>query len=114
MESDIIDTLKGQARLASAMLADRHGIRDPDAEADTLGRLIQARVTFIAPDGQVLGDSEVPADALGTLENHATREEVIQAARAGEGTGRRTSATTNVDTEYAAVAVRDSDVAFVR
>jgi two-component system phosphate regulon sensor histidine kinase PhoR len=105
MESDIIDTLKGQARLVSAMLTGRHGIRDPDAEADNLGHLIQARVTFIAPDGRVFGDSEVPADALGTLENHATREEVVQASRAGEGTGRRRSATTNVFTEYAAVAV---------
>src|SRR5262249_46656906 len=61
-----------------------------------------------------LGDSEVPAEALRTLENHSTREEVVQAARTGEGTGRRTSATTNIDTEYAAVAVQDSDVAFVR
>jgi two-component system phosphate regulon sensor histidine kinase PhoR len=114
MDADIFDSLKSQARLAAALLAGRQDIGDPDGEADALGRLIQARVTFIAADGRVLGDSDVSADALPGLENHRTREEVIEAARSGEGTGRRTSATTRVDTEYVAVAVRDSTVAFVR
>jgi two-component system phosphate regulon sensor histidine kinase PhoR len=114
MEADIVDHLKSQARLAAALLAGRHDIPDADAEADELGRLIQARVTFIADDGRVLGDSEIARDALGNLENHLTREEVIQAGRAGEGAGRRTSASTGVATEYAAVKVHDSEVAYAR
>src|SRR5262249_27920880 len=65
-------------------------------------------------DGHVLGDSEIAADALGALENHSTREEVIHAKVEGEGVGRRKSATTGVETEYAAVAVKDSAVAFAR
>lgn len=114
MQNDLREGLKREARLASALLAGRHDIANPDAEADTLGQLISARVTFIAADGRVLGDSEVAADALDRLENHASREEVLTAARMGEGVGRRVSATTGLETEYVAEAVRDSDVAFVR
>ena len=114
MQDDVRDTLKQEARLAAALLAGRRDIADPDAEADTLGHLIGARVTLIAPDGLVLGDSEVAGDALGRLENHGSREEVLGARGAGEGVGRRVSVTTGVATEYVAEAVRDSQVAFVR
>jgi two-component system phosphate regulon sensor histidine kinase PhoR len=71
-------------------------------------------VTFIAEDGRVLGDSEVAREALAELENHASRDEVVQARQSGEGASRRKSATTGVETEYSAVAVRDSAVAVVR
>jgi len=114
LRDDVRETLKQEARLSSALLEGRRQLGDPDAEADLLGALIHARVTFIAPDGHVLGDSEVAREALGTLENHGTREEVLAARQHGEGTGRRVSATTGVDTEYVAETVRDSDVAFVR
>src|SRR5205085_105176 len=70
--------------------------------------------TFIAADGHVLGDSEVAREALAGLENHGSREEVVEARQQGQGSSRRRSATTGVDTEYSAVAVRDSDVAVVR
>ena len=42
-----------------------------DAEADALGRILAARVTFIAADGRVVGDSDLTADQLQTVENHA-------------------------------------------
>jgi two-component system, OmpR family, phosphate regulon sensor histidine kinase PhoR len=114
MDRDISGGNMREARLASALLAGRHQLADPDGEADGLGKLIGARVTFIAADGRVLGDSEVARDALPGLENHASRPEVVEALRSGEGASRRKSATTGVDTEYSAVAVRDSDVAVVR
>lgn len=114
MYQDIEQGLLNQARLASALLADLTALADPDAEADRLGQLGRARVTLIASDGSVLGDSEVARGDLGTLENHATREEVVRAVQSGEGTALRRSHTTDVGTMYAAVAVPRGPVAIVR
>ncbi len=52
-----------------------------------------ARVTLIAADGTVLGDSEVPSERLERVENHASRPEVLAARRDLVGFGARTSAT---------------------
>jgi two-component system phosphate regulon sensor histidine kinase PhoR len=52
-----------------------------------------ARVTLIAADGTVLGDSEVPQERLERVENHASRPEVLAARRDLVGFGARTSAT---------------------
>jgi two-component system phosphate regulon sensor histidine kinase PhoR len=114
MQTDMQDGILSQARLAGALLSGRQDMADPEGDAEALGRLIRARVTFIAADGHVLGDSDVAREALGSLENHATRPEVMAAARRGEGTAARRSATTGVETTYAAVAVQHSAVAFVR
>ena len=80
-------SLVAEAQLAAETLSQRRPATSAelDAEADALGRLISARVTFIAPDGAVVGDSDLPAEALHTLENHATRPEVLQAQRDGLG-----------------------------
>jgi two-component system phosphate regulon sensor histidine kinase PhoR len=114
LQEDIKQTLFTQARLTAALLSQRPSIPDPDQEADALGRLLNARVTFIAADGQVLGDSEVDRAQLGALENHATREEIVQARETGSGTAIRQSHTTGVWTRYTAVVVRDSPIAFAR
>jgi two-component system phosphate regulon sensor histidine kinase PhoR len=114
LEEDIRQTLVTEARLTAALLSERPSIPDPDQEADAIGRLLGARVTFIAADGRVLGDSEVGRAELGALENHADREEIVQARTAGEGTAIRQSRTTGVWTRYTAVVVRDSPIAFAR
>ena len=59
-----------------------------------------SRVTLIAKDGTVLADSAVPLDEL---DNHANREEVIQALRDGVGSSVRSSSTQQVDLMYVAV-----------
>ncbi|HEY0710176.1 MAG TPA: ATP-binding protein, partial [Polyangia bacterium] len=64
-----------------------------DAIADESGRASGVRVTFVAPDGRVLGDSEVPFQSLPQVENHASREEVAAALSTGRGTARRRSST---------------------
>jgi two-component system phosphate regulon sensor histidine kinase PhoR len=74
-----------------------------DALADTLGARAQARVTFIASDGRVLGDSEVPLAALSTLENHSSRPEVARALAGQPGSSMRWSATVKDRLMYAAV-----------
>jgi len=117
----IEQTLRSEAQLAAELLArtpDR-GVgadvtRALDAEADRIGELITARVTFIRADGVVVGDSAEPLEALASLENHATRPEVIDAKRSGLGISRRASTTVGQDMLYAAITVPDRDVAFVR
>jgi two-component system, OmpR family, phosphate regulon sensor histidine kinase PhoR len=114
MRDDIRTQLLDHARLAAELLSRQPDLADPDAEADTMGRLIRARVTLVAADGRVLGDSEVDGLALASLENHGAREEVIAAGQTREGTAIRHSATTGVDTMYAAARVTAGPVAVVR
>jgi two-component system phosphate regulon sensor histidine kinase PhoR len=58
------------------------------------------RVTVIAADGRVLGDSEANAD---TMENHANRLEILEAMAKGDGRSIRHSVTINRDLLYYAV-----------
>ena len=102
--------LVNQARLAAETLSHRQAATpaELDAEAHAIGRLVSARVTFVSPDGTVVGDSELSADELATLENHGTRPEVIQARREGLGVARRYSATLKTDMLYVAVEVQNA------
>ena len=114
MHGEIRQSLARQAVLASELLTDRTAMADPEADAQRLGRLLGERVTFIAADGRVIGDSEIPADGLAALENHSTRPEVMQAKAAGTGSASRRSVSTGLETEYAASAVHGSVVDVVR
>jgi two-component system phosphate regulon sensor histidine kinase PhoR len=67
----------------------------------------ESRVTLIALDGRVLGDSEVDVSALGRLENHRERTEVRAALRGDVGRDLRTSVSINTPLIYVAVPVRD-------
>jgi signal transduction histidine kinase len=74
-----------------------------DSLANAAGRAIEHRVTLIAPDGTVLGDSEFDPPALGALENHARRPEVVQARATGRGWSVRVSPSAGDEELYAAV-----------
>jgi two-component system phosphate regulon sensor histidine kinase PhoR len=74
-----------------------------DALADDLGPRADGRVTFIAADGRVLGDSEVPLAGLARLENHRDRPEVAAALAGRPGSSMRWSATVRDRLMYAAV-----------
>lgn len=76
------------------------------ALADDLGARAQARVTIIRRDGTVLADSEVAADALPALENHANRPEVIEALSTGRGSSVRYSTTLSKRMMYVALPFR--------
>src|SRR5512136_930212 len=60
-----------------------------DTLAKRLGRQIDARVTIIASDGNVLGDSE--EEDLAAMGNHGDRPEVIEALANGTGSDIRRS-----------------------
>ena len=101
--------LASDAALAGELAQD--GLRRGDADAlDLLARRIagqtQLRVTFIAADGVVLGESH---EDRRTMENHATRPEVVPALAGGQGRAVRGSTTLGRDLVYVAVAVRDGD-----
>ncbi len=105
-------TLVTEARLAAEALSHRRPASraELDAEADALGRLSSARVTFIAPDGTVVGDSDVAANELPLVDNHAGRPEVHQAIREGVGVTRRYSTTVRTDMLYVAVRMPDGSI----
>lgn len=71
-----------------------------DAWTDAAGRDLRLRATFIAPDGRVLGDSDVAASELAALENHLGRPEVQEALRSGTGRARRHSTTVGAEMSY--------------
>jgi two-component system phosphate regulon sensor histidine kinase PhoR len=75
---------------------------DFDSIAKTTGKEIQSRITLIAKNGTVLGDTD--QDPL-TMENHATRPEVIEALASGIGQATRYSATLHENMMYVAVLV---------
>jgi two-component system phosphate regulon sensor histidine kinase PhoR len=120
----IEQTLLAEARLAAELLGDIEGLSarsdSPidlnalDREADRIGGLISARVTFVAADGRVLGDSAEPPEALASLENHGSRPEIVAAASTGFGRAERDSGTLGIGMLYIAVPVRRHDIAFVR
>ncbi len=73
-----------------------------DAFCDELGGRLGIRVTLIVPDGTVLGDSEVKLSDLASVENHATRPEILAAKVQGFGTATRLSSTVGVSFLYGA------------
>ncbi len=95
-----------------AVLVAESGVRvmaqDAPVVAASLGRAGSARVTIIGKDGRVVGDSEVPPERLGELENHLDRPEVRAALTAGNGLAFRYSTTLKTDMLYVASSFQTS------
>ncbi|HEY7291465.1 MAG TPA: ATP-binding protein [Vicinamibacterales bacterium] len=110
-------TLVAEARLAADLIqrADTPStVSELDAEADRLGELVGARVTFIAPDGRVVGDSSETLEGIAGMDNHGQRPEVIEARANGLGRARRYSATLRTEMLYIAVPVNRPSIGIVR
>ena len=91
--------MEQEAHLLARMVPfDRSG-----AALDSLCRQLSgelgARITIIAPDGRVLGDS---AEVSEHMENHGTRPEILEALRIGTGTSVRYSTTVRYSMLYRA------------
>ncbi|MBD9139150.1 MAG: hypothetical protein EGQ75_02700, partial [Clostridiales bacterium] len=65
------------------------------------------RITLISPDGTVLYDSVARADAM---ENHLSREEVVQALREGTGKSSHYSSTVLKKNLYYALRLEDGNI----
>ena len=96
--STLVTRLEGETREAASILPWTSGARLDEACA-ALGDRLQARVSVIASDGTVLGESSEPSTGLA---NHADRPEVAEALRAGTGHAVRWSATRDRRLLYAA------------
>ena len=108
--------LLDEARLIAELLSQAKALDGGalDEEADRLGQLVSTRITFVAEDGRVVGDSTQPAATLDSLENHALRPEVVAAKEDGVGTSQRYSTTVDTDMLYVAVRASHPVVRYVR
>lgn len=86
-----------------------------DALAVKIGADLDARVTIIGLDGQVLGDSELSLEEIKRVENHIMRPEVQEALKSGIGESRRFSETIKKDMLYVVARYgKESAKGFVR
>jgi two-component system phosphate regulon sensor histidine kinase PhoR len=101
----LVARLEGEARHAGTVLPWDRGPA-LDAVVRALGEQLAARVTVIAPDGAVLGESSQPS---ADLENHGDRDEVRAALASGRGHIVRWSATVDRRLLYVAWRQRVED-----
>lgn len=103
--------LQAQAAVLESVVRDRFDL----SQQNELARLARQfselspehlRITFIAPDGRVLGDSR--ADAA-QLDSHAERPEVKEALEKGTGSSTRWSVSISETMQYAALRVGPAD-----
>ena len=108
-----LDNLAGQLENEALIIAEiclpyfkTADINPIDTLVKALGSDIDERITVIALDGTVLGDSyEDPA----SMENHATRLEVKEALASGYGESIRYSTTVNEKMMYVATLITNGD-----
>ncbi|MDU0460366.1 MAG: ATP-binding protein [Geobacteraceae bacterium] len=95
--------LANQAQLARLLVLSNRGGQPPQQLAETVGTVIKSRVTLIATDGTVIGDSDVGQARLAQLENHLQRPEVQDALKHGAGSALRYSDTLRMSMLYSAM-----------
>ncbi|MCE1225336.1 MAG: phosphate regulon sensor histidine kinase PhoR [Geobacteraceae bacterium] len=117
LETHLLDesreNLLHQAQLAKQLVEQQHTLK-PQQLAHKLGSGIKARVTLIAADGRVVGDSDVRDDQVLGLENHRNRPEVQQALKSGSGWSMRHSDTLRTTMLYVAVTLPTNDMSILR
>ena len=96
------DNLASQAQLARLLVMSDNHVISPQQLAESIGAVIKARVTLIAPSGTVIGDSDVGQARLAQLENHLQRPEVQEALKNGSGSALRYSDTLLISMLYSA------------
>jgi two-component system phosphate regulon sensor histidine kinase PhoR len=107
--------LGAQAQLVAAAVAPAltagEGIATIDPLVKRLGNRLDSRLTIVAADGTVLGDSFADPRAM---DNHARRPEVAAARAAGFGEAERTSRTLDAGFLYVAVPIPEAPGAVAR
>ena len=111
MSSRITSELEVQTALTREFLIEGLPTKDNftydliDPLVDRLGKVNNARVTFIDLDGVVWGDTERDGQALREMDNHLTRPEVQDAIKNGSGIRDRYSDTTQTGFRYFALPI---------
>jgi two-component system phosphate regulon sensor histidine kinase PhoR len=106
------DALERTARSLARDLSRAPG--DWPQTAHEWGRMVGLRVTLMAADGRVLGDSDVPAEGLVRVENHRERPEMKAALAWRTGHAVRRSHTVGIEFLYVAVPAAAGEVAVLR
>jgi len=96
--------ITAEASLSDFSSTDKAG--DLDALTKKLGMEIETRITIVALNGTVLGDSE---EDPATMENHADRPEIVDALATGVGESTRYSTTLRQRMMYVAVPISYED-----
>lgn len=113
LETRLEATLVSQARTIREVFdasSTPYTIEAADPFIDRLGEAAGVRITLIAPDGHVLGDSSVPTDEIASLENHGKRPEIVASRELGRGVSRRFSRTLETAFLYVAVPVGEGSL----
>lgn len=109
-ESESEVQLYSSASLAKSYLRVTPLRANPIELANDIAKALDVRVTIIAPDGRVVGDSDLTPEGIAAVENHRTRPEVMSAMETGRGTAVRWSATVGVPFIYVATKLDDGSV----
>jgi two-component system, OmpR family, phosphate regulon sensor histidine kinase PhoR len=109
LERHIREELVRHANSARALIrrSPSDDIATVDALVGELGAATETRVTVIAADGRVLGDSELTAEQIASVERHDSRPEVVAAYSQTQSISRRYSTTVGSEMLYVAVTVAD-------
>ncbi len=104
------ERLRAEARILAEALSVPWSLQGPGSWVDDLvdrsGRSTETRLTVMALDGTVVGDTTASGEALRAIENHAGRPEVRDALSLGEGTDERLSNTAREKQLYVAEQIR--------
>lgn len=116
LEAERERVLRSWEQAALLLTLEGSGRLDLAARAPELGRLLGVRVTLVASDGTVLGDSGVPGGDVRNMENHGRRPEVLAALQGRRELVERPSPTQGIPTFYVAGlhALVDGDSVVVR
>ncbi|MFH0754483.1 MAG: ATP-binding protein [Candidatus Omnitrophota bacterium] len=107
LDRNLQNNLKHEILLSKGFIESQisgsHLLPDPHAMAHRMSQEAGVRVTLVSSDGVVLGDSDLSANELKTIENHAGRQEIKEALLTGFGISRRYSYTLKKYLLYMAV-----------
>ena len=99
LETQLTSEAKILGEVIKPFLQDPSISKDLDVYAKKWANVIKARVTIIAPDGLVLGESD---EDRSQMSNHLDRPEIVDAVRIGSGTSTRFSHTVGYQMMYSA------------
>jgi two-component system phosphate regulon sensor histidine kinase PhoR len=103
--NSVSESLRKQAEMVGVILGPRLSVGDKvfiDSFCDRLGSNTPYRLTVLAPDGSILGDSE---GSPSKMENHTTRPEIREAMGGVMSSSTRYSFTVNKDLVYVALPI---------
>jgi two-component system phosphate regulon sensor histidine kinase PhoR len=103
LDQDIQNNLRREIALARDLVEARGGLAQAQPLALQISKDLGVRVTIVAVNGMVYGDSDLDDEGLKIIENHGGRIEIKAALKTGFGMSRRYSYTLKKDLLYVAV-----------